>query len=130
MPFTLRLAFHAFRGAWAGMFIFLAGWIVFVPASDDELASLGVQAGSERPVGLVQLRAARAMVHFAPNRAANVFSRATDGEISPELAGMLLRDAADGAAIRAANNAAILEQQTSGNNLRSSTGAKFIQANP
>lgn len=130
MPFTLRLAFHCVRSAWVALLIFLVGWVALVPATEDEIAAIGAVSDIERPLGLMQLRVARAMVHIAPDRAARAISRASDGEISPELAGMLLRDIADGAAVRAANDAVVFDEPVGVEPRRGSTGAKFIQAQP
>ncbi len=96
MPLTLRLIFHSVRSAWVAALIALTAWVGLASATPEERSALGAQVGSERPTGLVQMRIARAMVHFAPDRAAQMVSDASKGEISPELAGMLLRDMAKG----------------------------------
>ncbi|WP_296423146.1 hypothetical protein [Yoonia sp.] len=96
LPLTLRIAFHGLRSLWLAVFITLAGWIAFVPATADERSALGARIGDARPPGLVPLRTARAMVRLAPDRAARLLSRASNGELSPELAAMLLRDIAKG----------------------------------
>ena len=61
-----------------------------------ERDALAAQFGVERPEGLTAMRIARAMVHFAPERAAKLLSDSTNGELSPQLAGMLLRQIANG----------------------------------
>jgi hypothetical protein len=61
-----------------------------------ERDALPASLGIERPDGLTAMRIARAMIHFAPNRAAQMMSDASNGETSPELAGMLLRQIASG----------------------------------
>lgn len=116
MPLTLRLMFHAVRGAMLALAMTLLGWVALVPATAAERDALNAPVGAERPEGLVPLRIAQAMVHFAPERSARLLSRASGGELSPELAGMLLRDIAAGAPDTPANPEP--EQQTG--------GAKFI----
>ncbi|KJZ20704.1 hypothetical protein [Loktanella sp. S4079] len=96
MPLTLRVIFHGIRSAWVGLMIMVIGWIGFVPATPVERSALRSPIGVERPAGLIPMRIARAMVHFAPDRAARLLSEASDGEISPELAGMMLRQIAKG----------------------------------
>ncbi len=96
LPLTLRIAYHGFRAGMTGLLVALIAWLVFIPATPQERAALGAGIGQERPVGLPQMRMARALVHFAPDRAARMLSRASNGEISPQLAGMLLRDLAAG----------------------------------
>ena len=98
MPLTLRLIFHSLRSAWVATLLALTAWVGLASATPEERAALGAQIGTERPAGLVQMRIARAMVHFAPDRAARMLSDASQGRISPELAGMLLRDLASGPA--------------------------------
>ncbi|MDO6588905.1 hypothetical protein DS901_14050 [Loktanella sp. D2R18] len=96
-PLTLRLAFHAVRAAWVGLILFIVAWIWLVPATPMERDALSAPIGINRPEGLTAMRIARAMVHFAPERAAKLLSDASNGDISPELAGMLLRQVASGA---------------------------------
>jgi hypothetical protein len=96
LPLTLRLIFHGLRGAMLALTITLLGWVTLVPATAAERAALNAPQGTASPDGLLELRIARAMVHFAPARSARMLSRASDGEISPELAGMILRDIAAG----------------------------------
>lgn len=98
LPLTLRLMFHGLRSAMVALMIALLGWVIFVPASAAERAALGSGIGVERPDGLTEMRIARAMVHFAPDRAARMLSRASKGELSPELAGLILRQIAAGPA--------------------------------
>jgi hypothetical protein len=96
MPLTLRVAFHGLRAAWIGLMLFIIGWVWLVPATPMEREALSTPIGFERPTGLTAMRIARAMVHFAPERAAQLLSDSTNGEISPLLAGMLLRQIANG----------------------------------
>ena len=98
LPLTLRLMFHGLRSAMVALMIGLLGWVIFVPATAAERQALRSGIGVERPDGLVEMRIARAMVHFAPDRAARMLSRASKGELSPELAGMILRQIAAGPA--------------------------------
>ena len=95
-PITLRFLFYGFRAVSLSLLLMVVAWIALVPASAVERHALGAQIGGERPQGLVTMRAARAMVHFAPERAARMLSRTSDGEISVELAGQILRALADG----------------------------------
>lgn len=97
MPLTLRLIFHGLRGVMLALTITLVGWVTLVPATAAERAALNAPSAVESPDGLLVLRIARAMIHFAPERSARMLSRATDGEISPELAALILRDIAAGA---------------------------------
>ncbi len=126
MPLTLRLIFHSVRSAWVAALIALTAWVGLASATPEEQAALGAQIGSERPTGLVQMRIARAMVHFAPDRAAQMLSDASKGEISPELAGMLLRDMAKGPV---AGQAAFDEMSmpASDGSPQRPDGAKFIR---
>jgi hypothetical protein len=96
MPLTLRVAFHGLRAAWIGLMLFIIGWVWLVPATPMERDALSTPIGIERPTGLTAMRVARAMVHFAPERAAQLLSDSTNGEISPRLAGMILRQIAQG----------------------------------
>jgi hypothetical protein len=96
MPLTLRLIFHGLRGIMLALTITLLGWVLLVPATAAERAALNAPLGAPSPDGLLELRIARAMIHFAPERSARMLSRASDGEISPELAAMILRDIATG----------------------------------
>ncbi|SFR44923.1 hypothetical protein SAMN04488005_2086 [Yoonia tamlensis] len=93
---TLRLAFHALRAAWIGLILFIASWVWLVPATPMEREALSAPFSNARPAGLSAMRIARAMVHFAPERAAQLLSDSSNGEISPRLAGMILRQVAAG----------------------------------
>jgi hypothetical protein len=95
-PITLRFVFHGFRAVSVSLLLMVTAWIALVPASAVERRALGAQIGVERPEGLVTMRMARAMVHFAPERAARMLSRTSNGEVSVELAGQILRTLADG----------------------------------
>lgn len=97
MPLTLRLIFHIVRGAMLALAMTLLGWVALVPATAAERDALNAPVGDDRPEGLLPLRIARAMVHFAPERSARLLSRASGGEMSSELAGMILQDIAAGA---------------------------------
>ena len=116
LPLTLRLIFHSLRSGMLALTITLLGWLIFVPATAAERAALGAAIGTERPEGLLQMRLAQAMVHFAPDRAARLLSRASKGEISPQLAGIILRQIASGQAVAPPPEPA-----------RSAGGAKFVQ---
>lgn len=129
MPLTLRLIFHSIHGIWAAAMITVVGWVTLVPATPAERAALGAQVGVERPDGLVQMRIARAMIHVAPERAARVLSKATGGDLSPELAAMLLRDIAAGPTARQANNEA-LGLTPHASERSGADGAKFVQIDP
>ncbi|WP_322889811.1 hypothetical protein [Yoonia sp. 76] len=94
MPLTLRLIFHGLRGVMLALTITLLGWVTLVPATAAERAALNAPLGLESPDGLLALRIARAMIHFAPERSARMLSHASDGEITPELAALILRDIA------------------------------------
>ncbi len=118
LPLTLRIMFQSVRAVWVAAMITVIAWVALVPASAGERLALGTRVGEDRPRGLVQMRIARAMVHFAPDRAAQMLSRASDGEISPELAGMMLRDLAAGPGAG---------QITTQDESRSTGGAKFVQ---
>ncbi|WP_019956041.1 hypothetical protein [Yoonia vestfoldensis] len=96
LPLTLRLIFHGLRGVMLALTITLLGWVTLVPATAAERAALNAPLGATSPDGLLELRIARAMIHFAPERSAQMLSRASNGEISPELAEMILRDIAFG----------------------------------
>ena len=96
MPLTFRLIFHGIRSMWLAGFLTLAGWLILVPASPAEQAAFGHGALADSRLSLAQMRFARFAVHFAPERTAALISRASEGEISPEYAGMLLRDLANG----------------------------------
>lgn len=74
----------------------IIGWLWLVPATPVERSALSSPVGVDRPAGLTAMRVARAMIHFAPDRAARMLSNATKGEVSPELAGMMLRQIANG----------------------------------
>ena len=118
MPLTLRLIFHGIRSVWIAALLALIAWLTLVPATQAERAALGDGIAQAQPLGLAQMRVARAMVHFAPEYAAQMLSRATQGEISPELAGMLLRHIAAGPNTRVT--------QPNGSS-RDAGGAKFVQ---
>lgn len=96
LPLTLRVVFHSLRAAWLGLLLMIIAWLWLVPATPVERSALSAPIGVERPAGLTAMRVARAMVHFAPERAAKMLSDASEGEISPELAGMMLRQVANG----------------------------------
>ncbi|WP_341366631.1 hypothetical protein [Yoonia sp. BS5-3] len=96
MPLTFRLIFHGLRSIWIAIFLALTIWLVFVPATQAERNALTDSPIAQSGFALTQMRVARLMVHFAPERAANMISRASNGEISPEYAGMLLRHLANG----------------------------------
>lgn len=97
LPLTLRLIYHGVRSAMVAFSLAMMGWVTLMPATAAERDALRAPIGADRPDGLTQLRIARAMVHFAPERSARLLSRASNGELSPELAGMLLRGIATGA---------------------------------
>lgn len=96
LPLTFRLIFHSLRSIWLAVFLTIAAWLIFVPATQAERAALGDSPIAHTSLALAQMRVARVVVHFAPERAAAMLSRASNGEISPELAGMLLRQIANG----------------------------------
>ncbi|MEL6682043.1 MAG: hypothetical protein AAFQ09_05295 [Pseudomonadota bacterium] len=94
MPFTFRLLFHSLRSLWIAGALAIIAWLVFVPPSEAERAAIGNGPLAASPVAIAQMRVARVIVHVAPKRAAQLLSRASGGEISPEFAGMLLREMA------------------------------------
>ncbi len=94
MPLTFRLLFHGVRSVWVAGALALIVWLTMVPASQAERAALGRSIIPPSPFSLAQMRIARVFVHVAPERAAQLVSRASDGAVSPELAGMMLRDMA------------------------------------
>lgn len=124
MPLTLRLIFHSFRSVMLGLMIMLVGWVGLTPATPNERQALGARPGEERPQGLVAMRVAQAFVHFAPDRAATMLSDASNGEISAELAGMMLRQMAKGPMTPAELGDAVSTQTIE---VRDRTGAKFIR---
>ncbi|MDX8353913.1 hypothetical protein [Cognatiyoonia sp. IB215182] len=122
MPLTFRLLFHGIRSLWVAALLALIAWLTLVPASQAERAALGNDPLARTSFALSQMRIARIVVHFAPERAANLLSRASGGDISPELAGMLLRDIAR-------NNTQEnpqFEVVGTTSNTRSVGGAKFV----
>lgn len=96
MPLTFRLLFHGLRSLWIAVILAMGIWLMFVPATQAERTTLGNSPVAQSSLALAQMRIARVVVHFAPERAAQMLSRASDGEISPEFAGMLLRQIANG----------------------------------
>lgn len=118
MPLTFRLIFHGIRSAWTAAFLAIAAWLIFVPATQTEKAALGNSAVTENTMALAQMRVARVMVHFAPDRASKMLSRASGGEYSEEFAGMILRQIATGAPVQSTTEA-IPEERSVG-------GARFI----
>ena len=132
LPLTLRLVYHAARAGSLALIFMIAGWLLLVPASPSERQALGAQFGDDSPVGLTQMRIARAMVHFAPDYAARRLSRASGGTISPELAGMLLRDVAKGPAARNAAFESVTQPEAAAplSQQRRTSGAKFVTAPP
>lgn len=124
MPLTLRLIFHSLRGAMLALMMALTAWVALTPASAAERAALGARLGEDRPDGLVPMRVARAFVHFAPERAAQMLSDASNGEISKELAGMMLRDLAKG---QLTNEQSPPDSALTSSGRENTTGAKFIQ---
>jgi hypothetical protein len=128
LPLTLRLAYHGFRSGMTGLLIALFGWLAFVPATPQERAALGAGIGVERPIGLPQMRMARALVYFAPDRAARMMSDASNGQISPQLAGMLLRDLAAGPVQqREAFERVVNAPEGGQTSAREAGGAKFVR---
>lgn len=121
MPLTFRLLFHGFRSLWVATFLALAAWLMLVPASQAERAALGNDPLARTSFALAQMRVARVVVYVAPERAANLLSRATGGDISPELAGMLLRDMA-----RNTKTDPQYESVETNGTTRSVGGAKFV----
>jgi hypothetical protein len=95
-PITLRVFFYGFKAVNVSFLLMITAWVTLVPASAVERRALGAQIGAERPEGLVPMRMARAMVHFAPERAARILSRTSNGDVSVEVAGQILRSLADG----------------------------------
>ena len=124
MPFTLRLMYHTFRAGMLALMLTITAWVALVPATPKERTAMGASIGTERPPGLAQMRVARAFVHFAPNRAARMLSRSSNGEISEELAGMLLRDLANGPASQTKPVDAGTSERVTG---RPDVGAKFVR---
>ncbi|MEL6840763.1 MAG: hypothetical protein AAFP85_15855 [Pseudomonadota bacterium] len=119
MPLTFRLLFHGARSIWIAILLALVVWLTMVPASRAERAALGDGPLAATPLSLAQMRIARVVVHFAPEQAARLLSRASGGDISPELAGMFLRDMARG------RGEANPEVETT-KSTRSVGGAKFV----
>ena len=96
------------------------GCLAFVPPTRAEQDALGNNPFVQTQMILAQMRVARLVVHFAPERAANMLSNASNGEISPELAGMILRQIASGPFT------APVEMETASPQRRSAGGAKFV----
>ena len=96
MPLTFRLLFHGVRSLWIACVLAVIVWLTLVPPTLAERNALGNSPFQQTGVALAQMRIARLVVHFAPDRAATMLSNASNGEISPELAGMLLRQIASG----------------------------------
>ena len=119
MPFTFRFIFHSLRGVWLAILMAVLGYLTLVPATQAEKAALGNHPLATSPIALAQMRIARLVVHVAPAQAATMVSYATGGEISPELAGMLLRDIANGPRD-------ITPQAEAYQPVRSAGGAKFV----
>ncbi len=119
MPLTFRLLFHGVRSVWIALALALIVWLTMVPATQAERAALGNSPFATTPFSLAQMRVARVMVHFAPERASKLLSQASGGAISPELAGMYLREMA-GEPSRG------LPQTEQVNATRSVGGAKFV----
>ena len=128
VPLTIRVVFRTVCNLWMAGLLALAAWVGLADATPDERAALGASVGEKRPEGLVAMRVARAMVHFAPDRAARMLSEGSNGEISVELAAMILRDAAKGpVAGQQAFDVIVADEPEETNRTRSNTGgAKFI----
>jgi len=118
MPLTFRLIFHGLRSIWIAVFLAVAAWLIFVPATQAERAALGNSPVARTSLSLAQMRVARIMVHFAPERAALLLSRSSNGEISPELASLMLNQIANGPQVQT-----IPREPQQG---RSGGGAKFV----
>ncbi|WP_342078422.1 hypothetical protein [Yoonia sp. SS1-5] len=125
-PLTLRLIFYSLRSLSLAVAITLIGWLALVPASGAERTALNAPLSGPDPLDLTAMRVARAMVHFAPDRAARMLSRSTDGEISVALAGMILRDLAAGNRSSGRTAAAVPPEDASAPT-RSTGGAKFVR---
>jgi len=125
---TISVIFRAARYLWAAGLLAVAAWVGLVDATPEERTALGASVGEKRPEGLVAMRVARAMVHFAPDRAARMISERSNGEVSIEQARLMLRDTAEGpAADQQAFDAIVVDDPEETNRTRSNTGgAKFI----
>ena len=124
----ISVIFRTVRYLWVAGLLAIAAWVGLVDATPEERTALGASVGEKRPEGLVALRVARAMVHFAPERAARMASQRSNGEISVEEAEVILRDAAKGpAADQQAFDVIVADEPEETNRTRSNTGgAKFI----
>ncbi len=118
MPLTFRLIFHGLRSIWIAVFLAIAAWLIFVPATQAERAALGNATLADSSMALAQMRVARVVVHFAPERAAKMLSRASGGEYSEEFAGMVLRQLANGPQVQSTPEP-LPEDRSAG-------GAKFV----
>jgi len=127
IPLTLRLLFHGFRSIMLGLTIMLVGWMSLTPATPDESAALGSDIKENRPEGLVQMRIARALIYFVPNRAAKMLSFSSGGEISVETAEFALNEIAQGPASREPTAAPEIAPEDPA--VRQISGAKFVKVN-
>ena len=124
LPLTLRILFHALRSFWAAGVLALFAWVFLASASPQERQGLGAQAGTDRPTGLIPMRAARLLVHIAPDRTARMMSLASGGEVSPEFARAMLQGIATG---RGPDPVITAEAAPQDAPSRMADGAKFVQ---
>ena len=85
LPFTLRIAYYAFRATIRAGLILMIAWLIFIPANATEVAALGAREGTQYPTGLRSMRVAKIIVKAAPPQAYELIAMAMGPEISPLL---------------------------------------------
>ncbi len=85
LPLTLRIAYHSFRSVVRAGLLFMIAWVVFIPASADENAALGVPQSIQYPPGLRTMRMAQVVVNVAPPQLYTLVARASGRDIPPFL---------------------------------------------
>lgn len=125
LPLTIRVFYHGLRSVAQAIAITLLGWVIFVPATEKERAALGVTNDNTRPYGLAEMRIAQVMMDFAPQRFARLVSMASNGELSPDFAELIMRKIASGDVPQPAQTA----QQPADPAGRGPNGSKFVTIN-
>lgn len=124
LPFTLRLAYYAFRATIRAGLVMLCIWVFFIPANPNEVAALGARDGTQYPNGLRAMRVARIVVKAAPPPTYQLIALALGPDISPLLVQIAMIQMAAGNVLPASAN----QPEIGGiESTRDIDGPRFIQ---
>lgn len=124
IPLTFRLIYYGLRAMLRAGLLFFCAWLIFIPATAEEARALGAPADTAFPLGMAQMRTARALLALAPERSYALLAFASGGELHPLMVKLVLTELASGRAVPGrASQSALPAPQTD----RAITGPRFIK---